>query len=127
LIDACRGVFALVSSFPERSGVVSSYEGALSPQLFADIAAPFRCEFDATKCCEFDSTRSVAAATTAYFSNQLPQAILHIRHIALTIQAPVDYVQSHYYTFPKTSPVETGEDNPPNIYKFSLAEIRRMC
>ena len=84
------------------------------------------------ECCEFDSTRSVAAAETAYFSNQLPQAIIAHSTSLLTIQAPVDYVQSHYYTFPKTSPVAAasaaGEDNPPNIYKFSLGpEENRGC
>ena len=84
------------------------------------------------ECCEFDSTRSVAAAETAYFSNQLPQAIIAHSTSLLTIQAPVDYVQSHYYTFPKTSPVavsDAGEDNPPNIYNFSLGpeENPRMC
>jgi hypothetical protein len=44
----------------------------------------------------------------------------------LTIQAPVDYVQSHYYTFPKTLPAGTaaGEDNPPNP-NLALRTLRR--
>ena len=51
------------------------------------------------------------------FQINYPRPFAHSTPL-LTIQSPVDYVLSHYYTFLNTSSPgpASGEDNPPNLH-----------